>query len=284
MGAFTKITETKIESDLLIRRIGTERAPLVVDVRRRAAYDRAEAVLPAALWRDHLEAPAWGPGLRDQAGMREIVVYCAHGEQVSQAATSLLRRNGIPARALIGGIDAYAAAGGPLVAKTDNDRMVPSRWVIRERPTADPIACAWFIRRFVDPLAEIHMVEPDWIAAVADEIGGTTLEATSGDAPNDDQRLGFERLLDRYAITDPALWRLACIATGADTSRPDQPRKAVALESAGLQALSLGLSTSDLSDDTVLERGFALYDALYDWARFAAANTDGWRRSAGATS
>jgi len=271
MGALRVSPSRTTDPETLIRAIGTERAPILVDVRRRGAFDAAETVLPGALWRDHREAPAWGPALQAAAGGREIVVYCVHGEQVSQAAASLLRQAGIRARALAGGFDGYAAAGGPLVARTDNDRPTPSRWVTRARPTVDGIACSWFVRRFVDPLAEIHVAEPAWVTAVAVEIGGAAFfDAEGAGIAREGERCSFDAMLARYQIDDSALLRLAEIVRGAATARLDR-----APEAAGLLAATLGLDAAGLDDQAVLARGLTLYDALYDWARFAAEGTPG---------
>lgn len=134
MGAFSHVSSTTIRPETLIRAIGTERAPLLVDVRRRAAFDKSESVLPAAFWRDHRDAPAWAHRLEAAAGGRGLVVYCVHGEQVSLAAASLLRQSGVSAKALVGGFDGYVAAGGPLVARTTTTaRPRPGR-----RPASDP--------------------------------------------------------------------------------------------------------------------------------------------------
>lgn len=279
MGALSAFTSVKIRPETLIRAIGTDRAPLIVDVRRRAAFDKAGTVLPGALWRDHREAPAWGPELQDRSRGRDIVVYCVHGEQVSQAATALLNGAGIPAQMLVGGFDGYVAAGGPLVARTDNDRAAPSRWVTREQPKIDRIACPWFIRRFVDPLAEIHFVEPAWVTAVAAEIGATAFDVEGGEITHDGPLCSFDTLLARYAVNDPALLRLAGIVRGADTARLD-----LAPQAAGLLAMSLGLSAAGTDDPETMERGFVLYDALYDWARFAAEETHNWPMAAGGRS
>lgn len=279
MGAFSQMTSMKIESGTLIRAVGTGRGPLLVDVRRRVLFDTTDRMLPAAVWRDHMEAPRWGPELRAAWGARDIVVYCAHGHQLSQAATGLLRSAGIPARFLVGGIETYTEAGGPLVAKTDNDRAVPSHWVTRERPKIDRIACPWFIRRFIDPLAEIHFTEPEWVTAMAAEIGAVAFDVDGGDITHDGPRCSFDTLLERYAIDDPALLRLAEIVRGADTARLD-----LAPEAAGLLAMSLGLSAAGDDDHETMERGFVLYDALYDWARFAADETHNWPAAAGARS
>lgn len=279
MGAFSHVSSSTIRPETLIRAIGTERAPLLIDVRRRAAFDKSDSVLPAAFWRDHRDAPTWAHRLEAAAGGRGLVVYCVHGEQVSLAAASLLRQAGVSAKVLIGGFDGYVAAGGPLVDRTDNDRSTPSRWATGERPGVARLACAWFIRRFVDPLAEIHFVDQAWATAVAAEIGAVAFDVDGGEIAREGPASCLDTMLTRYSVVDPPLLRLAEIVRVAETARHD-----LAPQAAGLQAMALGLSAGGRGDPETMERGFVLLDALYDWARFAPQETQGGAMPAGAGS
>jgi hypothetical protein len=72
----------------------------------------------------------------------------------------------------------------------------------------------------------------------------------------------FDAFLKKYDLTDPALQQLAKIVRGADTSKLD-----LTPQSAGLHAISLGLSTNFRNDHEMLAYGMVMYDALYAWCR-----------------
>ena len=251
-------------------RIGTRGSPLVFDVRREQAYADAKATVPTARWRDHRLADLWG---RDLPGGRDVVVYCVHGHQVSQAAAALLRGLGIRARYLEGGIEAYLNSGGPTVARSAmsagwSDR--PSRWVTRERPKIDRIACPWFIRRFIDSQAQFHYVASEWVKDAAAELNAIPFDIPGVEFSHRDDRCSFDTFLKAFAVEEPALDRLAAIVRGADTGRLD-----LTPQSAGLLALSLGLSATCPDDLEMLEQGMALYDWLYGWCRTEAMQREG---------
>jgi rhodanese-related sulfurtransferase len=252
----------------LLPLLGQGAWPRVVDVRR---ADSVKHRLPAAVLHDHRTAAQWG-----QAFAREalVVVYCAHGEQLSRSAVALLRAEGIEAVVLEGGMDAWRAVGGPLVADIGSTGLSaenPSRWVTRRRPKIDRVACPWLIRRFIDADARIHFVEASSVLAVAAEIGAVPFDIPRVAFSHVGEYCTFDALITHFAIGDPALHRLALIVRGADTGRLD-----LAPECAGLLAISLGLSATYENDEEMLGRGFGVYDALYGWLRLAAEETHGW--------
>lgn len=250
--------------------IGTSSCPFIFDVRREEAYAEAANLIPTAKWRDHRLADVWATGLPSGC---DVVVYCVHGHQVSQSAAALLRSRGIRVRYLEGGIEAYREAGGPLIAKADlQDRTEdrPSRWVTRERPKIDRIACSWFVRRFVDHGAVIHFVSAEWVLKAAAELDAIPFDAADAEFSHDGELCSFDAFLVRFGVADPALARLAEIIRGADTKRFD-----LAPQAAGLRAISLGLSAIESDDLAMMEKGLVVYDALYGWCRFAAAETHG---------
>jgi rhodanese-related sulfurtransferase len=251
-----------ISIDDLMARVGTADAPLLFDVRREAVYAAADRVLPAARWRDHRTTGDWAlpPG-------GDVVVYCVHGHNVSQLAVARLQARGVRARALSGGIEGWRAAGGPTILKAPR----AARWVTRTLPKIDRIACPWFIRRFVDPQAEILFAAADQVTAVAEELGAVPFDIEGVDFSHQGERCSFDAFLDRFGIDDPALRDLAAIIRGADTGRPE-----LAPEAAGLLAASLGISALAAGDHDALARGFALYDALYAWRRRAVREAHGW--------
>ncbi|HEX9791012.1 MAG TPA: chromate resistance protein ChrB domain-containing protein, partial [Kiloniellales bacterium] len=156
----------------LIESVGTASFPIVIDVRRAEVFEKAQDIIPTAQWRDHRQAVDWGAELAGCPG--PVIVYCVHGHQVSLSAVTLLRAAGIDARILDGGIETYRAAGGPLIHKSALVKKTsegPSRWITRERPKIDRIACPWLIRRFIDRQATFHFVASDWVRQAGEEIG-----------------------------------------------------------------------------------------------------------------
>lgn len=267
-----------IALEALLRRFATPSMPVLIDVRRREAYDKADTVIPTAHWRDHKRASAWAaevPRGRD-APQGDVVVYCVHGHQVSESAAALLRAAGLAACYLEGGIEGWRDAGAPLVAKAALERYRPngaSQWVTREAPRIDRLACPWFVRRFVDPAARFHYVSPTQVSAVAAETGAVAYDISEPgiEFTHDGPRCSFDAFVKIFGVRDPALDRVADIIRGADTSRHD-----LAPQCAGLLAITLGLGAIEGDDHALLERAMPLYDGLYGWARFAAGETHGW--------
>jgi len=271
MGSSTPLSPISISPDALIRLVGTPDLPVLFDVRRRATYDAGDTVLPTAMWRDHAAARDWGKTLDPS---RRYVVYCVHGYQMSHSAAVLLRSLGLDARFLDGGIDGWRAAGGPTIRKSalpNRSEDKPTQWVTRERPKIDRIACPWLIRRFIDRDALLHYAPKEFVKETAAEIGAIPYDIPDVDFSHVGEACSFDAFLDRFGITDPAMMRLAEIVRGADTARLD-----LAPQASGLLAMSLGLSAIHGSDEVMLERGMILYDALYGWCRFAAAETHNW--------
>ncbi len=263
---------TAISAGELARLVGTATAPLVIDVRRRPVFEADGQRIAGAIWRDHRAAASWGAALRSD---RPVVVYCIHGHNVSQGAVAALRALGHDARHLEGGIEAFRAAGGTLVAKGGElppaeDR--PTRWVTRERPKIDRIACPWFVRRFVDPQAEFLYVGAEWVSETAAEFDAIPFDVPDVEFSHVGERCSFDAFLARFGATDPALLRVARVVRGADTAHLE-----LAPEAAGLKALSLGLAAAIADDHALLAAGMTLYDALYAWARDARDETHDWR-------
>jgi rhodanese-related sulfurtransferase len=243
--------------------------PMVIDVRRRPVFESSSSLLPSARWRPHMETQSWAP-----ASPCELVVYCVHGHNVSQLAAGLLCSQGLKARFLSGGIEAWARLGFPLVGKSafaPADATTPSTWVTRWRPKIDRIACPWFIMRFVDPCARFLFVEPEQVLAVADELKATAFDIEGAPISHEGTRCSFDALLDHFVIRDASLRLMADIIRGADTAD-----LALTPQSAGLLALSLGISAQCSDDHLAMRRGFALYDALYAWANLAREEAHNW--------
>jgi hypothetical protein len=145
------------------------------------------------------------------------------------------------------------------------------RWITRERPKIDRVACPWLIVRFIDPEAEFLFVTPAIVKARAAELNAIPYDVEGVELSHDGPRCSFDAFLQKYGLTDPALQELAVIIRGADTARLD-----LAPQSAGLLAISLGLSQLFLDDHELLQRGFVIYDALYAWLRHAKDERHSW--------
>ena len=134
------------------------------------------------------------------------------------------------------------------------------KWITRERPKIDRIACPWLIARFIDAAPEFLYVPADRVMAVAARTGATPYDVPGAEMGHVGQKCSFDAFLARHRLEDPALRRLADIVRGADTSRPD-----LTPQSAGLLAISLGLSRLFADDHEMLRHGMVVYDALYAW-------------------
>ena len=145
------------------------------------------------------------------------------------------------------------------------------KWITRERPKIDRIACLWLIRRFIDPDAEFLYVPASDVLRVATETGATPYDIPGVEMTHVGERCSFDAFIARHALHDPALQQLATIVRGADTSRLD-----LAPQSAGLYAVSLGLSQVFKDDHEMLRHGMVIYDALYAWCKACQAETHNW--------
>jgi len=240
--------------------------PALYDVRRRPVFNAAADSIPGAAYRDPALVHRW---LRDTPEGAPIVVFCVHGHAVSQGVAAALRAGGRDARFLDGGIEAWREAGKPTGQKP---ATTPTRWVTRERPKIDRVACPWLISRFVDPQAEFHFVPSGEVIAAATRLDAEPFDVPGVKFSHDGDRCSFDAFLLRYGLDDPGLRALAPIVRGADTGRPD-----LAPEAAGLLAMSLGLSAMNPADDhAMLRAGFTLYDALYAWASMAREEKHNW--------
>ncbi len=136
------------------------------------------------------------------------------------------------------------------------------KWVTRERPKVDRVACPWLIRRFVDPAAEFVFVPGDQVLAVAERQGGIPYDVPNVELGHHGPRCSFDAILDKYRLDDPALRKLAEIVRGADTADKD-----LTPESRGLEAIARGFSLVHADDHRQLEAEFPVYDALYAWCQ-----------------
>jgi len=137
------------------------------------------------------------------------------------------------------------------------------KWVTREHPRTDRIACPWLIRKFIDPDAEILYVPRDEVLSVAERENAISFDAPGARYTHRDGLCSFEVLVQDYGIDDPAIAYLSRIVHGADVS---EDRDATP-ESAGLVAIADGFAQLGLDDQEQLALELPVYDALYAWCQ-----------------
>jgi hypothetical protein len=144
------------------------------------------------------------------------------------------------------------------------------KWVTRERPKIDRIACPWLVARFIDKDAEFLYVPAGEVLKVAEETGAIPYDIPGVDHGHVGELCSFDAFLRLHKLSDPALHDLAVIVRGADTGRPE-----LAPQCHGLLAISLGLSELYQDDHEMLKHGMVMYDALYAWLKQARGETHG---------
>jgi hypothetical protein len=153
------------------------------------------------------------------------------------------------------------------------------KWVTRERPKIDRIACPWLIARFIDQEPEFLYVPSDQVLKVAQETGAIPYDVPGVELSHVGELCSFDAFLRKYGLDEPELPELARIVRGADTGRLD-----LAPQVPGLLALSLGLSALCTDDHEMLRHGMVVYDALYAWLKEARDESHGWPPQAQPTS
>jgi hypothetical protein len=95
------------------------------------------------------------------------------------------------------------------------------KWVTRERPKIDRIACPWLIARYIDSDPEFLYVPSKEVQRVAEQTNAIPYDIPGVELSHVGEQCSFDAFLRKYALTDPALGRLAVIVRGADTARLD---------------------------------------------------------------
>ena len=134
------------------------------------------------------------------------------------------------------------------------------KWVTRERPKIDRIACPWLVTRFIDKAPEFLYVPAGEVLKVAADTGAIPYDVPNVELGHHGDRCSFDAFIDKYELDDPALNKLALIVRAADCGQPQ-----LAKEAAGLLAISKGLSLNFEDDHEMLNAGMVMYDALYAW-------------------
>lgn len=261
---------TSISHSDLKSAIRNREPPLVIDVRRSQAFKAATEMIAGALRREPEAVGAWAKALPKAS---TVVVYCVHGHEVSQGVAQALIGCGIKAHYLEGGIEeGWKAREGALDRKPSD---ASTRWVTRERPKIDRIACPWLIARFIDKEAEFLYVPAREVVDAARERNAVPYDIPDVLFSHDGDACSFDAFLKHYRLTDSALNRLAVIVRGADTNKLE-----LAPQSSGLAALSLGLSRIYADDHEMLKHGMIMYDALYAWCKEGQEEVHTWNPQA----
>jgi AraC-like DNA-binding protein len=136
------------------------------------------------------------------------------------------------------------------------------KWITRERPKIDRLACPWLIKRFIDPEAEIIYVPFGEVMEKAEELGATPFDIPGVEYTHYGADCTFDYFVKKYKVKDPAVHTMAVIVRAADTDHHE-----LAVQAAGFWAISAGLAHNFTNDQELLEKGLVLYDSLYSWAK-----------------
>jgi hypothetical protein len=145
------------------------------------------------------------------------------------------------------------------------------KWVTRERPKIDRLACPWLIKKFIDHHAEFLYVPSVDVMKVAEKYNAIPYDVPGVELTHDGPYCSFDAFVKKYQLKDPALKKLAEIVRAADTDTLDQSAQAP-----GLLAITLGLAKNFESDEELLEQGMIIYEALYSWCQTLENERHGW--------
>ena len=145
------------------------------------------------------------------------------------------------------------------------------KWITRERPKIDRIACPWLIKNFVDSEAEFIFVPKEKVFDTAKELNAIPYDLPDAEYTHEGEFCTFDFIVKKHKIIDPAVRQIAEIVRGADTDNFE-----IAPQSAGLWAISAGLSHNYKDDHDMLAIGMKIYDALYSWAKYAQDEKHNW--------
>lgn len=148
------------------------------------------------------------------------------------------------------------------------------KWITRERPKIDRIACPWLIRNFVDLEAEFIFVPKEEVFEKAKALNAIPYDIPGAEYSHEGEYCTFDYIVKKHGLTDPAVLQIAEIVRGADTDRFD-----LAPQAAGLWAISAGLSYNYKDDYEQLALGMKVYDALYSWAKYVQEEKHTWKNN-----
>jgi rhodanese-related sulfurtransferase len=255
--------------DAVFAQLALPDSAVLLDVRDDAELGRQSRLIPGAVRARPDHAGQW---LRTLPRTRPLVVYCVAGGKSSATVADTLTANGYPATALEGGLQAWLRGEYPSV-RARPELSVPggSRWVTRERPKIDRLACPWLVRRFIDPRAAFFYTPAHQVRSESQALHAEPYDIADVTFSHRGPRCSFDAFLDEFDLHDAVLDRLADIVRAADTGELAQSR-----EAPGLLAISLGLSANIADDVVLLEQAMPIYDALYAWCKKAQGETHSW--------
>ena len=146
------------------------------------------------------------------------------------------------------------------------------KWITREHPKIDRIACPWLIKNFVDPDAEFIYVPKENVFSESEKSGAIPYDIPGTEYSHEGEYCTFDYIIKKHQLRDEALQQMAAIIRGADTDRFN-----LAPQAAGLWAISAGLSYNHKNDYEMLEIGMKIYDALYSWAKYVQDEKHTWK-------
>ena len=203
--------------------LGQPDTPLILDVRRPERFAQSLYRLPLS---QHVAPDALAGWMRHRTP-QAVVLYCVYGHEVSQNAAARLRAAGWDARYLLGGIEggepgvddpglltSWQATPAPRLRQRPDLGVTGvgrSRWITRERPKIDRIACPWLIRRFIDPKARFLFVAPSAVTSVAEATGAAPFDIEGATFSHRGEDCTFDTLIAEFGLRLPALDRLATI-------------------------------------------------------------------------
>jgi rhodanese-related sulfurtransferase len=242
---------------------------VIVDARRESDYLARSRLIPGAFRGDPDRVGTWAKTL---PRTRPVAVYCEHGDQTSRAIADELIASGFPASFLDGGLSNWVRSGHATVrARAEFNVPGGSRWVTRERPKIDRLACPWLVRRFIDPEALFFYTPAHRVRSEAETLRAEPYDITGVTFSHRGPHCSFDAFLDEFDLHDRVLDQVADIVRAADTGELAQSR-----EAPGLLAISLGLSANVRDDILLLEQAMPVYDALYSWCKTARHETHAW--------
>lgn len=145
------------------------------------------------------------------------------------------------------------------------------KWITRERPKIDRVACPWLIKKYIDKDAEFLYVPKDQVIPAAKTLNATPYDVPGVELTHDGDLCSFDAFIKKYELNDPALHQLAMIVRGADTDSHE-----LSPICAGLLAITLGLSENYSDDHEMLDHCMIIYDALYSWCKNHMGETHDW--------
>ena len=275
MDTFLSDPSHLISPQQLAARMGRADAPFLLDVWREEKFRQSPVMLAGAL----RCAPENVAAFAATRPLQAVVVCCVYGHNASKYAMAVLRAAGWNARMLAGGLEGceegnhashdiaeWRALRPPIIRKRPDLGVTgeqTSRWITRERPKIDRIACPWLVRRLIDPRAEFFYVPTLQVFDEAQRLHAVAYDIPGAPVSHEAELCSFDALLRAFELHGAALDMLATIVRDADTNC-----LALAPQSAGLLAFSLGLSRLHAGDDhAMLEAAMPLYDALYAWCQ-----------------